>query len=104
MNKLFLRAGSKSAMRAKLNAAGLMAYDEDGKLQIVTGAQTDVYELGEIQQQTGTETDPETGEDVPVYTPLDGWHCNVITRDPELPAKLASVTLTEPTTPYCTWF
>lgn len=104
IEKLFLRAGSKSAMHTALNAAGLMQYDEDGNLQIVTDAQTDVYELGTIQRQTGTETDPETGEEVPVYTPIPGWHCNVVTRDPELPGKLTSVTLPEPTTPYCTWF
>src|SRR5699024_959503 len=99
----FLRCGSKSAMRAKLNAAGLMAYDEEGTLQIATDAQTDVYELGEIHQQTGTGTDLETGEEVPVYTSLAGWHCNVVTRAPELPGKLESVTLPEPTTPFCTW-
>ena len=104
---LYLRAETESAMREALRSAGLVVDETDDSgqpVERITGEpNTSVDVIGEIQEQTGTEIDPETGDEMPVYESAPGWHVNVVTRDSELPDKLASVTIDEPSTPKCTW-
>lgn len=100
-NDLFLCAGSKSAMHAAMNAAGLMATDEEtGKLVIATDWQTSVSVIGTIYEQTGTET--VDGEEVPVMTAKPGYHVNVRTRDPAVADALQGCCVL-PTSPVRIW-
>lgn len=101
MKDLYLRTQDESEMTQALQSAGLYTTDEEtGELVLDTGTQTDVSIIGEMQEQTGTET--VDGEEVPVYQAVPGWHVNVRSYDQAVIDALQPLAI-EPNTPQRVW-
>lgn len=98
MIDLYLKAGSKSAMTLALKAAGFSQDPDSGALYHPDAA-LDV--IGTIYQPTG-ETSLVDGQEVPVTTPVSGYHVNVRTTTDELAAAL-DAQRTYPVTPVRVW-
>lgn len=89
MTDYYLKTIDEAAMQAALIEAGVAA-EQDGQLLLAEGVNLDV--IGLWHERTGG-TDLE-----PVMTQVPGWHFNVRAAEPI--AWPASVTVTEPVTPW----
>ena len=98
MIDLYLKAGSKSAMTLALKTAGFIQDPDSGALYHPDAA-LDV--IGTIYQPTG-ETTLVDGQEVPVTTPVSGYHVNVRTTSDELATAL-DAQRTYPVTPVRVW-
>ena len=98
MIDLYLKAGSKSAMTLALKTAGFIQDPDSGALYHPDAA-LDV--IGTIYQPTG-ETSLVDGQEVPVTSPVSGYHVNVRTTSDELATAL-DAQRTYPVTPVRVW-
>jgi hypothetical protein len=81
-NGPFLRFPDETTGMAALEAAGLLATDEDGIKRPITASHAHALDvIGAIVR--GGEWDPETGEVLTPPTLLDGWHINYIGELPD---------------------
>lgn len=96
MTTYWLRATDQSALETALTGSGL-AVLIDGTLYPAS-ADVSIDVIGPIMQQTGG-----TDED-PVFTAIDGYHCNLLTAAPLDAAVLAQLPLIDkPAKPWRVW-
>lgn len=95
MTDLYLKATDKVAMDAALTTAGLL--DDEGNYI----GNVDV--IGEIYKPTGNTLTDEDGMEYPEMQAIAGYHVNVRTDDVAVIDSLATITMTEPTTPFRVW-
>jgi len=98
---IYLRATDEATVLAALAAVGLEGPDDVAAWGMGHGAdRIDLIRVGAIMAPTGVVVaDPDTGEDVVVMAPVEGWHANLYVADShphmaEIEAGLAAVTIT----------
>lgn len=97
MNTYFLKANTESELADALDAEGLCIPDSETPYYGQCGAFALDW-IGEIFEPTGVILDEGTESERPEMASVGGFHCNVYSNE-ALPASLASLEISAPTTP-----